>query len=178
MSATLTLPYTYDPSGAGVIKIRNASTGLLYDAEDGEFRATPATGYVEADPVSGVAGGYLLTLVQEWTATIQFFHYATPAMDTQPTLIGAGVFVAGIVDTSITVASVTGSVGSVTGSVTVGTNNDKTGYGLATAPLDAAGVRTAVGLDGVNKVAQSLTGAVASGSGNAVATVNVSTEQE
>lgn len=34
--------------------------------------------------------------------------------------------------------------------VTVATNNDKTGYSLATAPLDAAGVRAAVGLASAN----------------------------
>lgn len=37
-----------------------------------------------------------------------------------------------------------------TDTVTVGTNNDKTGYSLTTAPLDAAGVRTAVGLAAAN----------------------------
>ena len=55
------------------------------------------------------------------------------------------------ISTSQTVASVTGSVGSVTGSVgsvtspvTVGTNNDKTGYSLATAPPTAATIADAV----------------------------------
>jgi len=55
------------------------------------------------------------------------------------------------ISTSQTVASVTGSVGSVTGSVgsvtspvTVGTNNDKTGYSLATAPPTAAAIADAV----------------------------------
>ena len=42
------------------------------------------------------------------------------------------------------VASVTGSVGSVTAAVTVGTNNDKTGYSLATAPPTAAAIADAV----------------------------------
>lgn len=37
-----------------------------------------------------------------------------------------------------------------TQSVTVTTNNDKTGYSLTTAPLDAAGIRTAVGLASAN----------------------------
>jgi hypothetical protein len=57
------------------------------------------------------------------------------------------------------VGSVTGAVGSVTGNVggnvvgsvgSVTTVNDKTGYSLATAPLDAAGVRTAIGLASAN----------------------------
>ena len=42
-----------------------------------------------------------------------------------------------------TVANVT-TVGSVSGSVTVGTNNDKTGYSLATAPPTAAAIADAV----------------------------------
>ena len=42
------------------------------------------------------------------------------------------------------VGSVTGSVGSVTSAVTVGTNNDKTGYSLATAPPTAADIADAV----------------------------------
>jgi hypothetical protein len=42
------------------------------------------------------------------------------------------------------VGSVTGSVGSVTSPVTVGTNNDKTGYSLATAPPTAATIADAV----------------------------------
>jgi hypothetical protein len=42
------------------------------------------------------------------------------------------------------VGSVTGAVGSVTSPVTVGTNNDKTGYSLATAPPTAAAIADAV----------------------------------
>ena len=42
------------------------------------------------------------------------------------------------------VASVSGSVGSVTSPVTVGTNNDKTGYSLATAPPTAEAIADAV----------------------------------
>lgn len=41
-----------------------------------------------------------------------------------------------------TVGSVTGAVGSVTTAVTVGTNNDKTGYGLATGAITAAVIAT------------------------------------
>lgn len=37
----------------------------------------------------------------------------------------------------VTIASVTGAVGSVTAAVTVGTNNDKTGYGLSAAAVQA-----------------------------------------
>lgn len=48
------------------------------------------------------------------------------------------------------VASVTGAVGSVTAGVTVTTNNDKAGYSLTSGPLDAAGVRSAVGLASAN----------------------------
>lgn len=43
-----------------------------------------------------------------------------------------------------TVGSVSGAVGSVTASVTVGTNNDKTGYSLTTAPPTATEVADAV----------------------------------
>jgi hypothetical protein len=46
--------------------------------------------------------------------------------------------------------NLSGSVGSVTSAVTVGTNNDKTGYSLTSGPLDAAGVRSAVGLASAN----------------------------
>lgn len=41
------------------------------------------------------------------------------------------------IDVDQVVASVSGAVGSVTGSVTVGTNNDKTGYALSAAGVDA-----------------------------------------
>lgn len=41
------------------------------------------------------------------------------------------------IDVDQIVASVSGAVGSVTGSVTVGTNNDKTGYGLSAAAVQA-----------------------------------------
>lgn len=44
---------------------------------------------------------------------------------------GIGEFEVLAVDLNTGVASVTGAVGSVTGSVTVGTNNDKTGYSLS-----------------------------------------------
>ena len=40
--------------------------------------------------------------------------------------------------------NVTGSVGSVTAAVTVGTNNDKTGYSLSTTPPTAAEIKTAL----------------------------------
>lgn len=43
-----------------------------------------------------------------------------------------------------------GAVASVTAGVTVSTNSDKTGYSLTTAPLDAAGTRSAVGLASAN----------------------------
>lgn len=46
--------------------------------------------------------------------------------------------------------NVAGSVASVTAGVTVTTNNDKTGYSLTSGPLDAAGVRTAIGLATAN----------------------------
>jgi hypothetical protein len=48
------------------------------------------------------------------------------------------------ISTSQTVASVSGAVGSVTSPVTVGTNNDKTGYSLATTPPTAGQIADAV----------------------------------
>lgn len=108
------------------------------------------------------------------------------------TAINADAITDAKVASDVTIASVTGSVGSVTSGVTVSTNNDKTGYGLSTAavlaiwdaltstlttagsigkwvldkldvvvstrlasssytaPLDAAGVRSAVGLASAN----------------------------
>lgn len=47
------------------------------------------------------------------------------------------------------VGSVTGSVGSVTAAVTVGTNNDKTGYTLSTAGVDAVWAKTFTALTSV-----------------------------
>ena len=46
--------------------------------------------------------------------------------------------------------NVVGSVASVTAGVTVTTNNDKTGYSLASGPLDAAATRAALGLASAN----------------------------
>jgi hypothetical protein len=60
-----------------------------------------------------------------------------------------GLFIAGS-NAATTVnftGNVSGSVGSVTAAVTVGTNNDKTGYSLAVAPPTAAAVATAIWQD-------------------------------
>jgi hypothetical protein len=64
---------------------------------------------------------------------------------TQPTGFLAATFPATVSSfAGGAVASVTGAVGSVTSPVTVGTNNDKTGYSLATAPPTAAVIADAV----------------------------------
>ena len=62
--------------------------------------------------------------------------------ETVAAVTGAVGSVAGNVAGSV--GSVTGAVGSVTAAVTVGTNNDKTGYSLATTPPTAAQVATQV----------------------------------
>ena len=51
------------------------------------------------------------------------------------------------------VGSVTGAVGSVTSGVTVTTNNDKTGYSLATAPPTAAAIADASALPALSPAA-------------------------
>lgn len=61
----------------------------------------------------------------------------------------------------------------VGGAVTAGTVSDKTGYSLATAPLDAAGVRAAVGLASANLDTQLGTLATASALSALVTTVGV-----
>lgn len=53
------------------------------------------------------------------------------------TAIAADAITDAKVASDVTIASVTGAVGSVTGAVTVGTNNDKTGYGLSAAAIQA-----------------------------------------
>ena len=64
---------------------------------------------------------------------------------TQPTGFLAATFPATVSSyAGGAVASVTGAVGSVTDPVTVGTNNDKTGYSLTTAPPTAAAIADAV----------------------------------
>jgi hypothetical protein len=67
---------------------------------------------------------------------------------------GIGEFEVLATDLNTGVASVqgnvTGSVASVTAAVTVGANNDKTGYTLVSGPLDAAGTRSALGLAAAN----------------------------
>ena len=66
---------------------------------------------------------------------------ATTSVALTNTTISASQVVATV---SGAVGSVTGAVGSVTSPVTVGTNNDKTGYSLATAPPTAAAIADAV----------------------------------
>lgn len=61
----------------------------------------------------------------------------------------AGDFTAAM-KTSIGTAVAASAVASVTAAVTVGTNNDKTGYTLVAGPLDAAGTRSALGLATAN----------------------------
>ena len=53
------------------------------------------------------------------------------------TSIAADAITDAKVASDVTIASVTGAVGSVTAAVTVGTNNDKTGYGLSAAAVQA-----------------------------------------
>jgi hypothetical protein len=71
----------------------------------------------------------------DFTATMKTsLNAATPA-----SVVGAVGSVTGNVGGNVTgsVGSVVGAVGSVTAAVTVGTNNDKTGYALSSAGVDA-----------------------------------------
>ena len=73
--------------------------------------------------------------------TIQISGDATAADNLEAAADGTGYNLGG---GSIVAASVSGAVNSVTTGVTVATNNDKTGYSLATAPPTAAAIADAV----------------------------------
>lgn len=70
--------------------------------------------------------------------------YSLSASQTFSTTGSVGSVTGSVGSVTGSVASVTGAVGSVTAGVTVSTNNDKTGYSLATAPPTAAQISTQV----------------------------------
>lgn len=140
---------TFTDAAAGTYRlIATNSGGTLLAQWWVDLTLTTATFQSYEMPVSVVQSG-LSTLDAEGVRTA--VGLASDNLDTQlgdlptvaefqaRTLVAAAYF-----DPSTdAVANVT-TVGSVSGSVTVGTNNDKTGYSLATAPPTAAAIADAV----------------------------------
>jgi hypothetical protein len=139
-----------EASGAGTVAY-SADGAVLYTPTQGE------TDYVAVVFVASKTGCIpaTVTVVTSASATAGYAGLdwsKITAATTTVALTGTTISVSQVVaSVSGAVGSVTGSVGSVTGSVgsvtspvTVGTNNDKTGYSLATAPPTAAAIADAV----------------------------------
>ncbi len=147
---------TYDAHGCYKVSLSAVDTGTLgrlrvihtepatYLAVWHDFMVVPANVYNSL--ILGSASDYLDVAVVE-QANIDFgalqktsLNAATPAsvVGAVGSVTGAVASVTGAVG-SVTgaVGSVTGAVGSVTAGVTVTTNNDKTGYGLSAAAVQA-----------------------------------------
>jgi hypothetical protein len=139
-----------EASGAGTVAY-SADGAVLYTPTQGE------TDYVAVVFVASKTGCIpaTVTVVTSASATAGYagldwskITAATTAVALTNTTISVSQVVASVTGSvgSVTgsVGSVTGAVGSVTSPVTVGTNNDKTGYSLATAPPTAAAIADAV----------------------------------
>ena len=139
-----------EASGAGTVAY-SADGAVLYTPTQGE------TDYVAVVFVASKTGCIpaTVTVVTSASATAGYagldwskITAATTAVALTNTTISVSQVVASVTGSvgSVTgsVGSVTGAVGSVTSPVTVGTNNDKTGYSLATAPPTAATIADAV----------------------------------
>ena len=132
-----------EASGAGTVAY-SADGAVLYTPTQGE------TDYVAVVFVASKTGCIpaTVTVVTSASATAGYagldwskITAATTAVALTNTTISVSQVVASVTGS---VGSVTGAVGSVTSPVTVGTNNDKTGYSLATAPPTAAAIADAV----------------------------------
>jgi hypothetical protein len=139
-----------EASGAGTVAY-SADGAVLYTPTQGE------TDYVAVVFVASKTGCIpaTVTVVTSASATAGYagldwskITAATTAVALTNTTISVSQVVASVTGAvgSVTgsVGSVTGAVGSVTAGVTVTTNNDKTGYSLATAPPTAAAIADAV----------------------------------
>ncbi len=139
-----------EASGAGTVAY-SADGAVLYTPTQGE------TDYVAVVFVASKTGCIpaTVTVVTSASATAGYagldwskITAATTAVALTNTTISVSQVVASVTGSvgSVTgsVGSVTGAVGSVTSPVTVGTNNDKTGYTLTVTPPTAAAIAAAV----------------------------------
>jgi len=139
-----------EASGAGTVAY-SADGAVLYTPTQGE------TDYVAVVFVASKTGCIpaTVTVVTSASATAGYagvdwskITEATTAVALSGTTISTSQVVASVTGAvgSVTgsVGSVTGAVGSVTSPVTVGTNNDKTGYSLTVTPPTAAAIADAV----------------------------------
>lgn len=131
-------------SGATVVfVIKQRSTGYMLDNVDGVYRATPATKYIPATEDVDMAGRYVLNESRTAWADDDY-DWMTYYQTSGPvyTQFGAGELET-LNDLEVTLSSrgtsnyAGGEVASVAAAVTVGTNNDKTGYSLSAAGVQA-----------------------------------------
>lgn len=126
-----------------------AYTVLIKATVDGVAGTASHTFQIEAEVDANVVSdktGYALSGTQTFNVTGDITGNLSGSVGSVTGAVGS---VTGNVG-----GNVAGSVASVTAGVTVTTNNDKTGYTLTSGPLDAAGVRTAIGLATANLDAQ------------------------
>ena len=128
-------PVAFDPTDSvriGLTALPNAAAGAAGGLP------TDSTGKTAFNDL-GAAGVRTAVGMASANLDTQLADLPTVAEFEARTLVAAAYFDAA----TDAVANVT-TVGSVTGSVTVGTNNDKTGYSLATTPPTAAAIADAV----------------------------------
>ena len=146
-----------DPTDVAMVVRARVTDDLAYPATSGRSLAVDTSGQVTVGgyasgqvPLQPTVAGRTLDVSAGGEAGIDWANVGSPT--TTLGLTGTTI------STTQVVASVSGAVGSVTAAVTAGTVSDKTGYSLTAAydaattasQLDAAGVRTAVGLASAN----------------------------
>lgn len=144
-TAGVTLTVDYDArTGLHNVAIDTSADGTFYAAGN-DFDVVITTGTVGGTSVVGrVVGSFSLnnrSALRPTTAGRTLDVSATGEAGVDWANVGSPTTTVGLTNTTIStsqqVASVSGAVGSVTAAVTVGTNNDKTGYGLSAAAVQA-----------------------------------------
>ena len=146
-----------DATDVAMVVRARVTDDLAYPATSGRSLAVDASGQITVGgyasgqaPLQPTVAGRTLDVSAGGEAGIDWANVGSPT--TTLGLTGTTI------STTQAVASVSGAVGSVTAAVTAGTVSDKTGYSLTAAydsaktasQLDAAGVRTAIGLASAN----------------------------
>lgn len=124
---------------------RDVGASVLLSAGTGTGQLDFTSGVVKANLVQILASAITGTAAQLVAAFTKFFNVSSPTgtINSIPDAVAGASGGLALVGSNVGAAtSVSGAVGSVTAGVTVTTNNDKTGYGLAAGAITAAVVAT------------------------------------
>ena len=141
----LRIRYVYAPGSLLGYSVERLADGLYYDFADGTFKVSPTTPINALTAQAGnFAGLYRDTIASTPSAQFANGEYAVNIHN-----VGAANAVLGVVGATIfggddATVFPGGPVASVVAPVTVGTNNDKAGYALGPAGLDAITVEVGV----------------------------------